>query len=86
MKKEIVTFRQPGDYQLNQWIQVKPSSFNGIVNVRRYKVTVEEIPEDHSVIAERIQALWDNCKNHHEWQPLKAAAKEIGYVIKDKNR
>lgn len=86
MKKEIETFRQLGNYELDHMTISEPSCFNGKVSVRRYRVTVEEIIEDDSVIAERIQTLWDNSKNHHEWDPLRAAAEKIGYKIKNKNR
>lgn len=80
--KVLETFRDIGDYYLSQMKQEEPSSFNGNVQVRRYRVTVELIDEPNEIIAERIERLWINCDNHHHWQPLKNAATKIGYEIK----
>lgn len=78
----IETFRNPIDYRPHQWEQNGPSVFNGIVEVRKYRVTVELIDEPDDVIRNRIQKLWDECENHHHWQPLKAIAKKYGLELK----
>jgi len=75
------TFSEPHQYAIKNMKQDCPSCFNGIVEVRKYRITVELIDEPNEVIAARIQALWDNCDNHHHWDPLRFAAKEIGYEL-----
>ena len=78
----IETFRNPNAYWLRQLKQDEPSAFNGNVEVRKYRVTVELIDEPDDVIRARIQKLWDECDNHHHWQPLKNAAKKYGLELK----
>jgi hypothetical protein len=62
-----------------------PSVGNGDVRVVRYRVTVEPIDEPEAV-AGRIRTLWRLCSNHHEWQPLRAAAKRHGVTLDDAER
>ena len=56
MNKEFETY-QPSTIRPNGI--TTPLVFNGYCLVRRYKVTVEEIAEDDSVIAKRLQEIWD---------------------------
>ena len=74
--KTFETFREFND--LGNLSQSEPSCFNGIVRVRRYEVTVREIPEKIEVIQARIQKLWDENKNHHRDKPLRAEGKKYG--------
>ena len=53
--------------------------FNGNVNVRKYKVTIELIEEPNELIIERLQKLWDECDNYHHWTPLRIEAKKYNY-------
>lgn len=76
------TFKEIGFYEKNNLTSENPSCFNGIVNLRKYKVTIELIEEPDEIIQERLQKLWDECNNHHNWQPLKNMAKQIGYELK----
>ena len=80
----IETFLDPSGYWLSRIKQGEPSSFNGNVEVRKYRVTVELIDEPDEVICGRIQKLWDECKNHHHWLPLQAAAKKYGLELKQR--
>lgn len=82
----IETFTKPDYFWLARMEQDKPSCFNGFVQVKRYRVTVEEIAEPVEVIRERIQKLWDECDNHHHWRPLEAAAKEAGFELSHDTR
>ena len=84
--ESIETFKKPSGYLLREMKQDAPSCFNGIVRVKRYRVTVEEIAEPVEVIRERIQKLWDECDNHYNWAPLKAAAKEVGLELSNDTR
>lgn len=78
----IETFRNVGSYELIQLTQNNPSCTNGQVRVMKFRVTVEPIYEPNEIIAERLQELWDNSDNHHEYYPLKQYAKSIGYELK----
>jgi len=72
------TFRDIGPYELGNLQQKKPSCFNGVVCVRKYRVTVELVDEPVEVLRERVQALWDSCNNHHHWEPLQWIANTLG--------
>ena len=76
------TFRKIGSYEQHSLQSNEPSCFNGCVNIRKYKVTIEPIEEPNEVLAERLQKLWDECDNHHNRLPLKNIAKEVGYELK----
>jgi hypothetical protein len=89
----IETFYKLWSYQTHDWRrEQEPSCFNGIVSVRRYRITVEEIDEPKEVIAARIVKLWRECDNMHHIQPIKIAAKRYGVELnhddyaKDRNR
>jgi len=79
--RSFETYRDIGVYEQVHLTQAEPSSFNGRVSVRRYRITVEEILESPGTIGTRIQALWDHCENHHHWAPLRAAAKEVCWEL-----
>lgn len=80
--KVIETFKELRGYWLNDLIKENPSCFNGMVDVEKYRVTIEKIEEPKEVYQERLQKLWDECDNHHHWNPLKATAKRLGVEIK----
>lgn len=79
--REFETFRPVEQYLENALIQRKFSCYNGMVRVRRYRITVEEIEEPVEVLAERLQYLWDHSKNHHDTMPLRKEAEKIGYTL-----
>ena len=76
------TFKQIGPYEQSVLQNKDATCFNGMVNIHKYKVTIEPIEEPTEVLAERLQKLWDECDNAHHWTPLHKAAKEIGYELK----
>ncbi len=78
---EFETFRKFGNYDVTSYTQKEPSCFNGNVNIHKYKITVEVIAEPIEVLEQRLQKLWDECNNSHNVEPLRNAAKEIGYVF-----
>jgi hypothetical protein len=75
------TFRKIGAYEQGTLQSHKPSCFNYEVSIRKYRVTIEPVEEPNEVLAERLQKLWDECDNHHHWQPLRGAAAQIGYEL-----
>lgn len=79
--ESMETFSSPFGYWLRQIKRDTPFCFNGMVGVRKYRVTAELIEEPNEVIAARIQHLWDVCDNWHHWDALKAAAQAVGYTI-----
>lgn len=58
-----------------------PACYNGNVQVRKFRVSIELVDEPAEVIAARIQALWDVSDNYHHLSPLNEAASAIGYVL-----
>lgn len=79
--KVIETFRELGSYYLSELQKDEPTSFNGNVQIKKYRITIEEIVEPVEVYEKRLQELWDNCDNHHHWNPLKYEADKIGYTL-----
>ena len=75
------TFKEIDGYYKQRMIENEPVCFNGMVKVRKYKVTIELIDEPIEVIHARLQKLWDECKNSHHWKPLKAEAKKYGLKL-----
>lgn len=82
IEKTFETFRTISDYSISSLKKDEPSSFNGIVEFRKHKITIETIEEPFEVLSERLQKMWDECNNFHHWHPLKDAAKSIGYELK----
>lgn len=78
MKKEVIeTFNKP--WRID--VQKDPSSFNGDVRFRKYRITIEVLEEPQEVLEQRLQKLWDECDNRHHWTPIKKAAESIGYTL-----
>lgn len=84
--EEIITFRKPklNDYSDKSGVNVKPTSFNGMVNIERYKITIEKLDEPKEIICERLEYLWTHESNFHQYEPLKEKAKELNYEFKGK--
>ena len=80
--KVFETFTRVGDWEVRRLKQDSPSCFNGAVSVRRYRITIEKIEEPIEVLQARLQELWENCDNHHEWGSLKSEAARLGYELK----
>lgn len=78
---KIETFRNPKGYTLNQLIQKEPTCFNSCVDVEKYEITAVKIEEPKEVYRERLQKLWEECVNHHDWTPLKEKANELGVEL-----
>ena len=77
------TYRPIEQYAINNIKQDYPSCFNGMVRVKRYKVTIEEIEEPKEVLCERLEKLWCESDNYHDYEPLVEAAKQLGYEFKN---
>lgn len=75
------TFKKIGSYEQSNLLFKEASCFNGFVNIRKYKITIELIEESSEILAERLQKLWDECDNYHHWTPLRNTAKQIGYEL-----
>ena len=75
------TFRRLGDYEKYQFTTSDPYCWNGEVSIRKYRVTIEEIKEPHAVLVSRLQKLWEDCDNHHHWEPLSAVAASLGVTL-----
>ena len=64
-KIEFETFREIGAYNLSNIKQDVPSSVN-FLRYKKYKVTIESMPEDKSVYIERLENLLSEAKGHHQ--------------------
>jgi hypothetical protein len=80
-KTQFETFTELGQWHIGNMTRKEPSCFNGCVSFKKYRVTIEEVEEPVEVYQERIQKMWDECNNHHHWNPLKAAAKSVGLEL-----
>lgn len=82
--KVIETFTKPDNWHTSSLLCAsaqQPSCFNGLVSIRRYRVTLEEIEESREVLIERLAKLWQEFDNVHHYQPLKRAAEELGVEL-----
>lgn len=75
---EFETFRNVGSYERDQLTDSVPSCFNGMVRVRRYRITIELIDEPVEVIHARLIEMWAAETNRHNWGPLRAEAARYG--------
>lgn len=78
---EFETFIPPDSWALRELRQHEPSCFNGIVRVRKYRVTVTPIEESTDVLRERLEKMWVKSDNSHHYQPLMDAAKSLGISL-----
>jgi len=82
--KVFYTFSKPHGGR-DIYIKSEPSSFNGAVDVTRYRITVERIDEPEEE-KERLRKLWVECDNNHQWAALDAAAARLGIALDVKDR
>lgn len=82
-KREIERFGRLSDYSLLELERhnKEPSCFNGIIEIERYRITVEKIEEPKEVLGARLQSLWEKCDNWHHHDALKATAKWLGIEL-----
>lgn len=81
----LTTFRDIGPFEIGQLRQDEPSCFNGQIRVRRFRIYVEPIPEEESILIGRLQKLYDNSTNiHHRNDLLKYAKEKHRYDLHNK--
>lgn len=80
--KIIETFYPVGNWEFRNWQVAAPSTMNGWVRFKKYKITVEEVFEPVEILQERLETLWVENDNSHNWGPLQAAVASIGYEFK----
>jgi hypothetical protein len=78
VRRSFDTFQWLDGYRESQMRQDEPYVWNGMVGVRKFRITVEPVDEPVDVLRQRVQDLWDKCDNHHNWQPLQAVATSLG--------
>lgn len=82
MKPEIFeTFGEISPFQMAALLQAEPSCFNGMVRVKKYRITIEEVEEPLEVLEARLMKLWTESGNHHHAQPLRNAAAALGIEL-----
>ena len=75
------TFRSLGAWERSNLEHAEPSCFNGIAAVRKWRVTFELLDEPRDEVCARLQRLWEECDNHHNWAALESEAASIGYTL-----
>jgi hypothetical protein len=76
--KVIETYREPR-WELDRLASSEPSAFNGIVQIRRYRVTAELIDEPIEVLRDRLRILWRESEpNTHHRGPMRTVAVQLG--------
>lgn len=71
-------------YWLSSQRKDSPSCFNGYVSVYKWKISIEKVEEPIEVIQERLETLYRQSDNHHDYQPLQNFVKSIGYTFTGK--
>jgi len=75
--KVIEQFNKPSNiYERNT-----PGAFNGMVEVVKYKITIEIVQEEKEVYRQRLQKLWEECDNYHSYHPLESEARRLGVTL-----
>ena len=80
-KKLLEVFGEPNDYLLQHLGSKEPRIWNGVVDVKRYRITIEEIEEPKEVLKQRLQALL--LKRGHISDPdsIRTEAKRLGITL-----
>lgn len=76
----FTTFQDP-EFAVRRSVLIAPNVWNGEVHVRQYIVTIERMEEPKEVIRARLQKLFEESENHHEWGPLQGAAHSVGVEL-----
>lgn len=79
----VETYCRPDYYWRSKFTEnfKEPSCFNCGVSIKRYRITFEEIHEPNEVLEQRLLWLWMQSDNHHDWNPLKAVASQLGVEL-----
>lgn len=80
----LETYKVFTKHQIEMMINEIPQCWNQEVFVKRYRITIEEIPESNEVLGARLEKLWEETENMHDYGPLQEYAKSIGYVYQKK--
>lgn len=80
-KTEVETFLSPQTIIKDLNLSHLPNVHNGILNFRKYSVTIELVEESHEVLIERLQYLWDKCGTMGNAETLRVAAVALAYKL-----
>lgn len=75
--KEIETFFD----MFNVPIQSKPSAFNNMVRIKKYKVLVVEIEESDEIYIQRLKELFKVEQSFRNKQEIDRQARLLGYDL-----
>lgn len=76
------TFQTFGSHEICNMTRDIPTCFNGMVKIKKYKVTIEPIEESIDAYTKRLQDMWEKCDNHHHVAPIESVAKSLGIILK----
>lgn len=77
----VETFRALDRFEINNFTQTEPSAMNGTCRVIKYKISIERIEEPIEVYSERLNKLWDENDNYHNWDCVRSAANKLGVTL-----
>lgn len=73
------TYQKVDFYDTSRLTMSEPYTGNGMVRIRRYRITVELIDEPIEVLRDRLLRLWrESERNLHIWRPMDEVAEELG--------
>ena len=78
VRLQFETFKELSYFSQMNMAEEKPYCWNGVAYIRKYRVTVELVEEPVEVLRERVQKLWDECDNFHNWDTIQKHANELG--------
>lgn len=70
------TFKNISDYYILQMKKDHPDCFNSKVQIKKYKVTIEEIKEPDDIYIERLKTLYKISDNWHNRNAIQRFAKK----------
>ena len=79
--KASEVFGMPSDHAIEALGPLKPSVSRGIVKIRRFKVTIEEIEEPIEVLHERLRKLHKHHLLKADKNAVEKAARALGLEL-----
>lgn len=78
---EVLETYRPPHHDIARLKADEPACFNGMVQVQRYRVTVELIEEPLDVLEDRLRGLLAKATRDNSKRDILAEAKRLGIVL-----
>lgn len=80
-KKTFETFGEVNSGAIESLTRKAPNVWNGQVNIKRYKITIEEIEEPKELLRERLIALLNQKTHISHPSSIRAEARKLGIEL-----